>query len=135
MRWPSAFLLIVVQFFHFYTLSGRLVKVQVDLANNALIVQGTTTSIVIWVVLFLIKQVFHFLSKGGATGVLIDLIGSNILFLTACSLVSCQAANQARIRPVFLVRISLQRRATCSQTTSRLPRAIRFKGSEGALMA
>jgi len=65
--------------------SGRLVKLQVDMANDTLIVQGTTWSIVIWVVLFIIKQVFHVLSKQEATGVLIDLIGSNILFLTACS--------------------------------------------------
>ncbi len=65
--------------------SGRLVKLQIDEANDSLIVQGTTWSIVIWVALFIVKQMLHLLSKNGATGVLIDLIGSNVLFLTACS--------------------------------------------------
>ncbi len=66
--------------------SGPLLKLNVDLAHDSLVVQGTTVSIVVWVVIFIIKMALRLLASHGSTRVLIEIIGSNVLFLTACSI-------------------------------------------------
>ena len=78
--------------------SGRLIKLSVDLENDSLIVRGTTISIIVWVVLFIFKQVLHLLESHGAKGMLIDVIGSNVLFVTACSVLGMNLYQYCRYR-------------------------------------
>ena len=65
-------------------MSGRMAKFQADVANHAIIVQGTTWSLSIWAAIFLINQGSHLLSTKGTQGTLVELIGANVLFLTTC---------------------------------------------------
>ncbi len=61
--------------------SARLSKLQPDIANRALLIQGTTWSLAIWSTLFVIDQGARLLSKDDVHGMLINLIGANALLL------------------------------------------------------
>ena len=78
--------------------SGRLITLNVDLENDSLVVQGTTISMIVWVVLFVFKQVLHLLASHGAKGMLIDVISSNVLFMTACSVLGMNLSQYCRYR-------------------------------------
>jgi hypothetical protein len=64
---------------------GHLTQLEIDIEHKALILQGTSWSILVFVVLFLVKQSLPFLSKAGVARSLFDLLGSACLFLTACT--------------------------------------------------
>ncbi|GCE07878.1 hypothetical protein [Dictyobacter aurantiacus] len=89
-------------------MSGRMAKFQADIANHAIIVQGTTWSLGIWAAIFLINQGSHLLSTNGTQGVLVDLIGANVLFLTTCFVLGMHIC--------WYWRYSLQRRRTSIST-------------------
>jgi hypothetical protein len=65
---------------------GHLTKLEIDVEHKALILQGTSWSILVFVVFFIVKQGIPFLSKAGVASSLFDLLGSDYLFLTACTI-------------------------------------------------
>jgi hypothetical protein len=66
----------------------HLTQLEIDVENKALILQGTSWSILVFVILFIVKQSLPYLSNAGVARSLFDLLRSACLFLIPCTILA-----------------------------------------------